>query len=375
MNTEQVEQIFVEDIIPNRFQPRLSFNDKDLQNLADSIKNYGIIQPLILRKVGNKYEIIAGERRYKASRIAGLKKVPAIIRNLNDDESAEIALIENLQRKNLTSIEEAQSYKYLLDKESIDERKLSNILGIGLDTIENKLKLLKLSDAVQNALLDNKISERHARSLLRLENIEEQRNMLNRTINERLTVKQLDREIDILKNIPTNDNDIEKEKGLDDMDNDINNQNINADQAKNDDKPKTNIFGFQVPSEDELEKEAPNLETENKDDSIEQIGFNPFAFSGNNANAEPSEENKEENVPEETEENFELFDIFGDSISNTDQKKDEKTEDVIDFAGELNKVRDIIKKIKEDGFNVEMEEYDLEDIYQINIKIEKESIK
>ena len=100
-NSEQVQEIFVEDIIPNRFQPRLTFDEKALQELSDSIKAHGVIQPLVLRKVGNKYEIIAGERRYKASCMAGLKQVPAIVREMTDDESAEVALIENVQRKNL----------------------------------------------------------------------------------------------------------------------------------------------------------------------------------------------------------------------------------------------------------------------------------
>ena len=168
MNNEQVQEIFVEDIIPNRFQPRLTFDEKALQELSDSIKVHGVIQPLVLRKVGNKYEIIAGERRYKASCMAGLKKVPAIVRELTDNESAEIALIENIQRKNLSSIEEAQSYKNLLQRGYITQDELAKKLGVSQPTIANKLRLLNLCDEVQNALLNEQISERHARSLLQI---------------------------------------------------------------------------------------------------------------------------------------------------------------------------------------------------------------
>ena len=113
---ENVLQVNIDDIIPNRFQPRLSFDEQGLKELASSIKEHGIIQPLVLRKLGNKYEIIAGERRYKASVMAGLTKVPAVISNIDDNSSAEIALVENIQRRNLTPIEEARSYKNLLDK-------------------------------------------------------------------------------------------------------------------------------------------------------------------------------------------------------------------------------------------------------------------
>ena len=195
MNNEQVQEIFVEDIIPNRFQPRLTFDEKALQELSDSIKVHGVIQPLVLRKVGNKYEIIAGERRYKASCMAGLKKVPAIVRELTDNESAEIALIENIQRKNLSSIEEAQSYKNLLQRGYITQDELAKKLGVSQPTIANKLRLLNLCDEVQNALLNEQISERHARSLLQIANPDDQKKMLNRIVKERLTVKQLDNEI------------------------------------------------------------------------------------------------------------------------------------------------------------------------------------
>ena len=139
---EKILQIPIEDIIPNRFQPRLTFDDKALQELSSSIKQHGIIQPLVLRKLGDKYEIIAGERRYKAAQMAGLTTVPAVISNIDDDKSAEVALIENIQRKNLTAIEEAKSYKNLLDRGYLTQEQLAEKLGVSQSTIANKLRLL-----------------------------------------------------------------------------------------------------------------------------------------------------------------------------------------------------------------------------------------
>lgn len=202
---EKIFQIPIEDIIPNRFQPRLTFEDSALQELAESIKQHGIIQPLVLRKLGDKFEIIAGERRYKASQIAGLTVVPAVISDIDDDKSAEVALVENIQRKNLTSIEEARSYKNLLDRGYLTQEQLANKMGISQSTIANKLRLLNLDETVQDALLNEKISERHARSLLTLKTNEEQIEWLNKILNERLTVRQLDIELKKLQNSTDDD--------------------------------------------------------------------------------------------------------------------------------------------------------------------------
>ena len=196
MDTDaKVLQINLDDIIPNRFQPRIAFDEKALNELAASIKEHGIIQPLVLRKLGDKYEIIAGERRYKAATLAGLTTVPAVLSNIDDNKSAEVALVENIQRRDLTPIEEARSYKNLLDKGYLTQDELAKKMGLSQSTIANKLRLLNLDDEVQQALLDNKISERHARSLLALDNKQDQIQWLNRIINERLTVRQLDQEL------------------------------------------------------------------------------------------------------------------------------------------------------------------------------------
>ena len=195
---DNVLQVSVDDIIPNRFQPRLAFDEQGLKELASSIKEHGIIQPLVLRKLGSKYEIIAGERRYKASIMAGLTTVPAVISNIDDNSSAEIALVENIQRRNLTPIEEARSYKNLLDKGYTQEQ-LAQKMGISQSSVANKLRLLNLDESVQQALLEGKISERHARSLLILNDAEKEKEWLNRIITERLTVRQLDQELKKLK--------------------------------------------------------------------------------------------------------------------------------------------------------------------------------
>lgn len=190
----QVRKLPIDDVLPNRFQPRIKFSESEVLALADSIKNHGVIQPILVRPIGDKYEIIAGERRYKASVMAGLKEIPAIVRQLDDKQSAELALIENVQRKDLTPIEEALSYKKILDMGYLTQEQLALKLGKKQSTIANKLRLLNLDEDVQNALLYEKISERHARSLLKLEQ-KDQKEMLKRIINERLTVRQTDLEI------------------------------------------------------------------------------------------------------------------------------------------------------------------------------------
>lgn len=206
---KEIFDIYVDDIIPNRFQPRLTFDEKSLNELADSIRQHGIIQPLVVRKVGDKYEIIAGERRYKASQIAGLQKVPAVIMNLDDKQSAEVAVIENIQRRDLTALEEAESYKKLLDKGYLTQEQLASRMGKAQATISNKLRLLGLSDEVKDALLNEKISERHARSLLSLKNPSDQKVALEKIINNKLTVRQTDDLIKTMTGVPVTTESVE----------------------------------------------------------------------------------------------------------------------------------------------------------------------
>jgi len=283
VNTEsQVLNVPIEDIIPNRFQPRLNFDESSLKELAASIKEHGIIQPLVLRRLGDKYEIIAGERRYKASKMAGLTSVPAIISAIDDAKSAEVAIVENVQRKNLSSIEEAKSYKALLDKGYLTQEELAKKMGLSQSAISNKLRLLNLTEAVQTALMENKISERHARSLLQIEDEEEQKKWLNIIIEERLTVRELDKRLkDVIKkeepvkepvinNMNTSLEDI-KNNTSDIVNNDIISPAVNT-TINNNDKPMPNkFFNF-------LEDESANMNIEEPvviepEEEIEMLDF------------------------------------------------------------------------------------------------------
>ena len=200
MNMEKEVLILnIDDVLQNRFQPRIKFKEENINELAESIKEHGVIQPIVVRKISDKYEIIAGERRYKASILAGKTTIPAIVTDLDDKNSAEVALIENVQRQNLTPIEEAISYKKILDMGYINQTDLAEKLGKTQSTIANKLRLLNLDEEVQEALLNEKISERHARSLLKLDK-NKQVEMLNRIISERMTVRKTDEEINKILN-------------------------------------------------------------------------------------------------------------------------------------------------------------------------------
>lgn len=204
MDNRKIVELDLNDILPNRFQPRIKFHEDSITELAESIKEHGVIQPIVVRPLGDRYEIIAGERRYKASVLAGKETIPAIVTELNDKDSAEVALIENVQRQDLTPIEEAISYNKILDMGYLTQEELAFKLGKTQSTIANKLRLLKLDDEVQEALLESKISERHARSLLKLTDKSKQKQMLAKIINERLTVRKTDEEISKMMN--ENDN-------------------------------------------------------------------------------------------------------------------------------------------------------------------------
>lgn len=196
---DEVVQLNLDDIIPNRFQPREVFDERALKELAVSIKEHGVIQPIIVRNVQNgKYEIIAGERRYKASALAGLTKIPAIIRNLDDKESSKVALLENLQRKNLNAIEEAKTYQKILELDEMTQEELAKTMGKSQSAVANKLRLLNLSEEVQDAILKEQISERHARALLNVPDSKKQKELLKKVIDEKISVRKLEEEINNL---------------------------------------------------------------------------------------------------------------------------------------------------------------------------------
>lgn len=211
---EQVVNLSIDDIIPNRFQPREVFRDQALDELALSIKEHGVIQPIIVRQiVNNKYEIIAGERRYKASTIAGKTTIPAIVRNLDDKETSKQALLENIQRQDLTPIEEARTYQTILSLDNITQEELAKTMGKSQSAISNKLRLLTLPEEVQEALLNSEISERHARSLLTVQDIEKQKSLLQEVIKNKIPVRILDEMI-------------KKENEGNNMNENVNNPNI-----------------------------------------------------------------------------------------------------------------------------------------------------
>ena len=191
----EVVQLYLDDIIPNRFQPREVFDDQALKELAVSIREHGVIQPILVRKFGEKYEIIAGERRYKASTMAGLTKIPAIVKNLDDKESSKVALIENLQRRDLTPIEEARTYQKILDLDEMTQEQLAKTMGKSQSAVSNKLRLLSLPDEIQESLLKEEISERHARSLLNVDDKNVQVDLLKEIVANKMTVRELDSKI------------------------------------------------------------------------------------------------------------------------------------------------------------------------------------
>lgn len=206
---KKIVELDINDVLPNRFQPRIKFTEDAIIELSESIKEHGVIQPIVVRPLGDKYEIIAGERRYKGTVLAGLPTIPAIVTDLNDKDSAEVALIENVQRRDLTPIEEAISYKKILDMGYLTQEQLALKLGKSQSAVANKVRLLNLCDEVQEALMEEKISERHARSILKLDKSQDQIKILDKIINERLTVRKTDEEIDKMNNEIINNESLE----------------------------------------------------------------------------------------------------------------------------------------------------------------------
>ena len=197
-SVDEIVELPLDELRPNPYQPRKVFDEVKLQELADSIKEHGVFQPIIVKKSSIKgYEIIAGERRVKACKIAGLGKIPAIIRDFTDQQMMEIALLENLQRENLNSIEEAMAYRNLIETMNITQEELANRLGKSRSHITNMLGLLTLPEEVKDMIIEDKISMSHARVLSKMDNKEEIINLANRIINENLNVRDLE---DVSKN-------------------------------------------------------------------------------------------------------------------------------------------------------------------------------
>ena len=318
----EIIEVSLDDNIPNRFQPRLSFDEQGLNELAESIRQHGIIQPLVLRKIGDKYEIIAGERRYKASYIAGLTKVPAVIIDLNDNESAEVAIVENIQRKDLSPIEEAKSYKKLLDRGYLTQDQLASRMGKNQSTVSNKLRLLNLDEKVQDALLNNKISERHARSLLKLDNKEEQKKVLDEIIEKRLNVRDTE---------------------------DLINRKLNEEEEI-----------IRIPSFSQ--KEIPSFEFPNYISEIPDTKTEENVEVSSTPIKEYKEKEEEIEVMNDNDEE-EILNIPTLSIT----KQEKNIDDVI------SKIQKVVEEVKELGFEAKLEEYDFDGLYQFVIKVDNEN--
>lgn len=190
----------ITEIEPNKGQPRKNFNEDALEELADSIKQFGLIQPIVVQKRDGYYEIIAGERRWRAAKKAGLKEVPVIIRDYTDEEMMEIALIENLQREDLNPIEEAQAYKKLINDYKLKQDEIAEKVSKSRVAITNSMRLLKLSEKVQDMIVDEMISSGHGRALLALNDKKMQEELANRIFDEKLSVRETEQIVKALNN-------------------------------------------------------------------------------------------------------------------------------------------------------------------------------
>lgn len=193
---QRIWTMAIEKIHPNEFQPRQSFDKDKLQELAQSIKENGILQPIVVREQpGKNFEIIAGERRWRASQMAGLQEVPVIIKNATDKESLELAIIENIQREELNPIEEAESYERLIREFNLTQQQVAEKVGKERATVSNSIRILALSTEVKNLIVENKISLGHAKVLLSATNVSEQNKLAKRIIEEKLSVRALEKAI------------------------------------------------------------------------------------------------------------------------------------------------------------------------------------
>lgn len=194
MNNKEIVKIDLEKIKPNKYQPREIFKNETLLELKDSIISYGIIQPISVRKINeDAYEIVAGERRYKAAKMAGLREIPSIIVEIEEKDSANIALIENIQREDLNFIEESKAYAQIIKEFGITQEELAKKIGKNQSTVANKLRILKLPDIIKEKLLTNDLTERHGRALLKIKDQSIQEEIINKVTEKNLNVKDTEK--------------------------------------------------------------------------------------------------------------------------------------------------------------------------------------
>ena len=194
-----VETLKITEVEPNREQPRKNFNEDALLELADSIKQYGVIQPLIVQKKEDHYEIIAGERRWRAAKMAGIKEIPVIIKDYSDQQVMEISLIENIQREDLNPIEEAMAYKNLMDEFHLKQDEIAEKVSKSRTAVTNSMRLLKLDKRVQQMMIDDMISAGHARTLITIEDPEVQYNIATKIFDEKLSVRETEKMVKLLQ--------------------------------------------------------------------------------------------------------------------------------------------------------------------------------
>lgn len=198
---EQIKQIDISDIKPNPYQPRKTFDENHLNDLADSIKQYGILQPIVLRKTVQGYYIVVGERRFRASEIAGLKYVSAIIKDLTDEDMMELAVIENLQREDLNAIEEAESYQRLMTDLKITQQEVAKRLSKSRPYIANMLRLLHLPKKIADMVKDGRLTSAHGRTLLAIKDEQQMLRLAKRVVKEKWSVRYLENHVNELKNV------------------------------------------------------------------------------------------------------------------------------------------------------------------------------
>ena len=420
-NNSEVVYLYLDDIIPNRFQPREVFNEQALKELAVSIREHGVIQPIIVRKVENKYEIIAGERRYKASTMAGLTKIPAIVKNLDDKESSKVALIENLQRKDLSPIEEARTYQKILELENnMTQEQLAATMGKTQSSVSNKLRLLALPDEIQDALLKEKISERHARSLLNIEDKNEQIKMLDKIITEKMTVRELDKEIKemhdkgnvdvITTEVPSSVdtvNQISTETQINNIDtkesdsDNMNTQGNNVNQPQDINPTSVDINKIRESAQDIIST-TPQVSTNDlmKNENNQESSFKFVPSFGTTINE--NQNTVEPTTPSVASSMLSQF--FNPNLNVTTIKQDDNTSNdnntnnevkennnigasvssftplnisqltgvnKKDVNAAVNNIKDTVTKLKNDGYNVNIVENDEANNYKITIEIQK----
>ena len=328
----EVVYLHLDDIIPNRFQPRQVFDEKALKELAVSIKEHGVIQPIIVRNIGNKYEIIAGERRYKASAMAGLTTIPAIVRNLDDKESSKVALLENLQRKNLNPIEEAKTYQKILELDQMTQEELAKTMGKSQSAVANKLRLLSLTDEVQDALLKDQISERHARALLNAKDPETQKQLLKEVIDKKMTVRELEEKINPKEEITKSDIDaLLNPSPVSATMPQTNSLNINSNSNPNNDFNTSVGIDYSTPPKF-IDYDVPNINDNLESTANKSIDINAIKDKAQDINVEkpttdvneflkvaPKEEKKEE------ESNFKFFSPMEEEAKEAPSKQEPST--------------------------------------------------